>query len=102
LALGASAVELEVIEQILTYKFRNLKRAQIRKMLKKQQELLKDTAFYKEAYEEGKEQGEAQGIFKGERAAKLSTVPLLRRLGLTDEQISIELNISLADVQNVK
>jgi predicted transposase/invertase (TIGR01784 family) len=110
LALGANAVELDIIEQILTYKFRNLKRAEIRKMLKIQEELLKDTAFYREAFEEGREEGrekgkaegEAQGVFKGERAAKLSTVPLLRRLGLTDEQISLELNLPLADVQNVK
>jgi predicted transposase/invertase (TIGR01784 family) len=112
LVAGASAVELDIIEQILTYKFRNLKREEIQRMLKIQEELLKDTAFYKEAYEEGKEEGEAQGIlkgeaqgvlrgkFEGERAAKLATVPLLRRLGLSDESIAKELNLSLADVQS--
>lgn len=58
-------------------------------MLKIQEELLKETAFYKEAYEEG------------EVKAKLATVPLLRRLGLSDEQISAELNLPLTDVQRV-
>lgn len=85
----ASLTELNLIEQILTYKFRTLKREEIRQMLKIQEELLKETAFYKEAYEEG------------EVKAKLATVPLLRRLGLSDEQISAELNLPLADVQRV-
>ncbi len=57
LAERASVVELNLIEQILTYKFRTLTREEIRKMLKIQEELLKDTAFYKEAFEEGRAEG---------------------------------------------
>ncbi len=113
LAQKASVTELDLIEQILTYKFRTLTREEIQKMLQIQEELLKDTAFYKEAFEEGKQEGEAQGILKGkqegeaqgilkgERAAKIATVPLLRRLGLSDEQIAQELALSLNDVQGV-
>ncbi len=52
-------VELDLIEQILSYKFRTLTREEIREMLKIQEELgLKETAFYREAFDEG----EAQGI----------------------------------------
>lgn len=87
--MAAQASLMNLIEQILTYKFRTLKREEIRQMLKIQEELLKETAFYKEAYEEG------------EVKAKLATVPLLRRLGLSDEQISAELNLPLTDVQRV-
>lgn len=70
-------------------------------MLGIQEELLKDTAFYREAFEEGRAEGEAKGRAEGERATKLAVVPLLRRLGLSDEQIAKELNLSLADVQSV-
>ncbi len=106
IAKKASVVELDLIEQILSYKFRTLTREEIQKMLKIQEELgLKDTAFYKEAFEEGKQEGkqegEAQGIVKGERAGKLSTVPLLRELGLSDEQIAEKLGLPLRDVQSV-
>lgn len=59
-------------------------------MLKLQEELgLKDTAFYKEAFEEGRQEG------------KLATVPLLRELGLSDEQIAEKLGLPLRDVQHV-
>lgn len=66
-------------------------------MLKIQEELLKDTAFYKEAFEEGR----AEGEIKGNRAAKLETISLLRRLGLSDETIAQELSLPLTDVQSV-
>ncbi|MFN3346060.1 MAG: Rpn family recombination-promoting nuclease/putative transposase [Chloroherpetonaceae bacterium] len=110
LAQKASVVELDLIEQILTYKFRTLTREEIKKMLQIQEELLKDTAFYKEAFEEGKQEGEAQGILKGEaqgilkgeRAAKLAMVSVLRELGLSDEVIAQKLQLPLADVQSVK
>ncbi|MFQ3598029.1 MAG: DUF2887 domain-containing protein [Chloroherpetonaceae bacterium] len=106
IAENASVVELDLIEQILSYKFRTLIREEIRKMLKIQEELgLKETAFYKEAFEEGEAQGilkgklegEAQGILKG----RLATVPLLRELGLSDEVIAEKLQLPLPDVQRV-
>ena len=90
IAQKASVVELDLLEQILSYKFRTLTREEIRKMLKIQEELgLKETAFYKEAFEEGKQEG------------KLATVPLLRELGLSDEQIAEKLGLPLRDVQRV-
>ncbi|MCS6988216.1 MAG: DUF2887 domain-containing protein [Chloroherpetonaceae bacterium] len=97
----ASKTELDLIEQILSYKFNALTRQEVREMLGIQEELLKDTAFYREAFEEGRAEGEAKGRAEGERATKLAVVPLLRRLGLSDEQIAKELNLSLADVQSV-
>lgn len=66
-------------------------------MLKIQEELLKDTAFYREAFEEGRAEGEARGELKG----KLATVSLLRELGLSDETIAERLNLSLADARSV-
>ncbi|MFQ3608141.1 MAG: hypothetical protein SNJ55_05855 [Chloroherpetonaceae bacterium] len=67
-------------------------------MLKIQEELgLKETAFYREAFEEG----EAQGILKGKLEGKLATVPLLRELGLSDEVIAEKLQVPLSDVQRV-
>ncbi|MFQ3599620.1 MAG: DUF2887 domain-containing protein, partial [Chloroherpetonaceae bacterium] len=110
LAQRASVLELDLIEQILSYKFRTLTREEIRKMLKIQEELgLKETAFYREAFEEGREEGklegklegEAKGILKGKLEGKLATVPLLRELGLSDEVIAKKLDIALTDVQRV-
>ncbi|MCS6989951.1 MAG: Rpn family recombination-promoting nuclease/putative transposase [Chloroherpetonaceae bacterium] len=97
LVAKASPAEINLIEQILSYKFKTLTRKEIREMLQIQEELLKDTAFYREAYEEGRAEGEARGELKG----KLATVPLLRQLGLSDERIARELGLSLADVQSV-
>ncbi len=98
IAEKASVVELDLIEQILSYKFRTLTREEIRKMLKIQEELgLKETAFYREAFEEGKLEGEAQGILKG----RLATVPLLREMGLSNEVIAEKLNLPLSEVQRV-
>ncbi len=113
MASRANKAELDLIEQILTYKFRTLTRKEIREMLKIQEELLKDTAFYREAFEEGKvegrqegeakgrQEGEAKGRQEGERGAKLAMIPLLRELGLSDEKIAERLNLAPADVQSV-
>lgn len=71
-------------------------------MLKIQEELgLKETAFYKEAFEEGKAEGLLKGKREGEHAAKLAMVSLLRELGLNDELIAQKLQLSLSDVQSV-
>ncbi len=110
IAQKASVVELDLIEQILSYKFRTLTREEIRKMLKIQEELgLKETAFYKEAFEEGKaegllkgkQEGKLEGKQEGERAAKLAMVSLLRELGLNDELIAPKLQLPLSDVKSV-
>ncbi|MFQ3608140.1 MAG: Rpn family recombination-promoting nuclease/putative transposase [Chloroherpetonaceae bacterium] len=102
IAENASVVELDLIEQILSYKFRTLTREEIKKMLKIQEELgLKETAFYREAFEEGEAQGILKGKLEGKLEGKLATVPLLRELGLSDEVIAEKLQVPLSDVQRV-
>jgi len=49
------------------------------------------TRFYQDAKKEGEE--------IGEQKAKLETVPLLLKLGLTPEQIALELKLDLEKVQ---
>jgi len=93
LVAKSSLVELDFIEQILSSKFKELNREEIQAMLGIKEELLKETGFYKQTFEEGKQEGETQG--------KLKTVPLFRRLGLSDEAIAKELGLSLKDVQSV-
>ncbi len=83
-------------------------------MLKIQEELgLKETAFYKEAFEEGRQEGrlegkqegklegKQEGRLEGRQEGKLETVPLLRELGLSDEQIAEKLGLPLREVQRV-
>jgi len=93
LVAKSSLVELDLIAQILSSKFKQLNREEIQAMLGIKEELLKETGFYKQTFEEGKQEGETQG--------KLKTVPLFRRLGLSDEAIAKELGLSLKDVQSV-
>lgn len=82
---------MELLLKILTYK--NITEEEIKTMLEIEEELLKDTPFYKEVFAKGKQEGEQIG--------KLATVPLLRELGLSDEQIAEKLKLPLADVQGV-
>lgn len=102
IAQRANAVELGLLVKILSYK--NLTRERIRNMLAIEKDLFKETLFYKEVFEEGKEEGKKEGKEEGkeegERAGKLSTVPLLRELGLSDEQIAEKLGLPLSDVQS--
>jgi len=97
LVAKSSIVELDFIEQILSSKFKELNREEIQAMLGIKEELLKETGFYKQTFEEGKLEGKLEGEMQG----KIKTVPLLRRLGLSDEVIAKELGLSLADVQRV-
>ncbi len=113
----ASLKELDLIEQIITYKFSKLTREEVRAMLGIQKELLKETQFYKEVFEEGKRkgvlegkrkgllEGKRKGLLEGKRKGllegKLEAVTLLRRLGLSDEAIAKELNLPLDAVQHV-
>jgi predicted transposase/invertase (TIGR01784 family) len=57
---------------------------------------LKQTRFYQEAFEDGIEQGIEQGI----NLQKLKTIPLLQDLGLTPQQISERLDLTLETVLN--
>ncbi len=101
LVTKSSIVELDFIEQILSSKFKELNREEIQAMLGIKEELLKETGFYKQTFEEGKQEGKLEGKQEGKQEGKLETVPLLRRLGLSDEAIARELGLSLADVQRV-
>ncbi len=58
-------------------------------MLEIEEALFKDTTLYKEVFAKGRQEG------------KLSTVPLLRELGLSDELIAEKLKLPLSDVQRV-
>ncbi|MDW8436943.1 MAG: Rpn family recombination-promoting nuclease/putative transposase [Chloroherpetonaceae bacterium] len=102
---GSSALYLDVVQQILFYKFKDKSRREIMKMLGIEEEILRETRAFQEILEEGRqegiEKGRAEGIEKGRMEGKLETVPLLRRLGLSDEQIAKELNLPLAEVQSV-
>ncbi|MFQ3597655.1 MAG: Rpn family recombination-promoting nuclease/putative transposase [Chloroherpetonaceae bacterium] len=111
IAQRANPLELDLLVKILSYK--NLTRERIRNMLAIEKDLFKETVFYKEVFEEGmlkgkqegklegKQEGKLEGKQEGERAGKLSTVPLLRELGLSDEQIAEKLQLPVADVRSV-
>ncbi len=57
---------------------------------------LKQTRFYQEAFEDGIEQGIEQGI----NLQKLKIIPLLQEVGLTPQQISERLDLTLETVLN--
>ncbi len=95
IAQRANTLELGLLVKILSYK--NLTRERIRNMLAIEKDLFKETVFYKEVFEEGKQ----EGMLEGKRVGKLSTVALLRELGLSDEQIAEKLQLPVADVQSV-
>ncbi len=86
----------ELIETIIIYKFPKLSYDEIEKMLNLQE--IKQTKVYQDAKEEGKlegiQQGKLEGIEEGMLRQKLATIPLLRELGLTIEQIAQKLEIS--------
>ncbi|MCS6988590.1 MAG: Rpn family recombination-promoting nuclease/putative transposase [Chloroherpetonaceae bacterium] len=89
---------LDFIERVLFYKFKNLTRKEILKMLNVREEFeqeLKKTRAYQEILEEGREEGRAEGVVKG----KLATVPLLRELGLNDDVIAARLHLPLEEVK---
>jgi predicted transposase/invertase (TIGR01784 family) len=61
---------------------------------------LKQTRFYQEAFGDGIERGIEQGIEQGINWQKLKTIPLLQDLGLTPQQISERLELTLDTVLN--
>jgi predicted transposase/invertase (TIGR01784 family) len=91
IAQSANNLELSLLLKILSYK--NLTKEEVRKMLGIEKDLFKETIFYKEVFEEGKAEGEY--------LTKRAMVPLLRELGLSDEQIAQKLQLPLVDIQNV-
>jgi predicted transposase/invertase (TIGR01784 family) len=118
----ATPEQIDIIEQIIVYKFSTLTREEIQTMLGIQQEIFKDTQVYKEiasemreqylkeglkegmreGLEKGLEKGMEKGMEEGERKAKLETVPLLRELGMTDKKIAERLGLALSMVKKVR
>ncbi len=131
---NATLIQVDLIEQIVSYKFPKLTREEVKSMLGIQEELLKDTQFYKDIYnearkeiyeqakkegmkegikegmkegikegmKEGMKEGFAKGIEKGAVEGKLSTVPIFRKLGLSDEAIAEALNLPLDSIKSVR
>ncbi len=112
--------QVDFIQQILFYKFSNLTREEILKMLSIEEAFeaeLKKTRAYQEILQEGKlegikqgmkegikegiKEGMKEGIKEGELQGKLATVPILRRLGLSDEQIAVELSVPISAVKSI-
>lgn len=95
---------IDFIERVLFYKFRNLTRKEILKMLGIREEFeeeLKKTRAYQEILEEGREQGVREGREKGVLEGKLQAVSLLRELGLSDEVTAQRLGLPLEAVKKV-
>jgi len=82
---------IELIENILVYKFINLSRQEIEAMFALSD--LKQSKVYQEAKEEGKLEGKLEN--------KLETVPLLLELGMTVEQVAERLELELEIVKKV-
>jgi predicted transposase/invertase (TIGR01784 family) len=97
---------IDLIETIIIYKLPQKSREEIEAMLELQD--LKQTRFYQEAFgdgiergiEQGIERGIEQGIEQGINLQKLKTIPLLQDLGLTPQQISERLDLTLETVLN--
>ncbi|MFN6186522.1 MAG: Rpn family recombination-promoting nuclease/putative transposase [Microcystis sp.] len=85
---------IDLIETIIIYKLPQKSREEIEAMLELQD--LKQTRFYQEAFEDGIEQGIEQGI----NLQKLKIIPLLQEVGLTPQQISERLDLTLETVLN--
>lgn len=93
--------QLDFIERVLFYKFSNLTRREILNMLGIKEEFeeeLKKTKAYQEILAEGIETGIQQGIQQGELKGKIQAVPLLRKLGMSNESIAKELNLPIEQV----
>jgi predicted transposase/invertase (TIGR01784 family) len=89
---------IDLIETIIIYKLPQKSREEIEAMLELQD--LKQTRFYQEAFGEGIERGIEQGIEQGINLQKLKTISLLQDLGLTPQQISERLDLTLETVLN--
>jgi len=76
---------IELVEKIIIYKFPHKSRQELEQMFDLAE--WKQTQFYKDVKLEGKLEG------------KLGTIPLLKKLGLTVEQIAQELEIDVALVR---
>ena len=116
---------LSFIEKVIFYKFGNLSTKEILNMLSIQEEFereLKKTRAYKDILREGKQKGIKQGIKEGRKEGwkegikegikegkkegikegLLKSVPILRELGLSNEEIAKRLKLSIDAVKRVR
>jgi predicted transposase/invertase (TIGR01784 family) len=94
---------LDFIELVLFYKFPTLTRKEILNMLnidKELEEELRKTRGFQEILEEGRETGIKEGLERGLEQGKLMAVPLLRKLGMSDEAIAKELGLAVEKVKS--
>ncbi|MCS6988803.1 MAG: Rpn family recombination-promoting nuclease/putative transposase [Chloroherpetonaceae bacterium] len=80
---------LDVVQQILFYKFKTKSRKEIMKMLGVEEEILRETKAFQEILEEGREE------------MLTKTVPILRELGLKDEDIARKLEVPVEKVKAI-
>ncbi len=85
---------IKLIETIVIYKFPQLTTKEIETMLNLPE--IKETRVYQEALQEGKLEGLKEGELKG----KIATIPLLKELGLSIEQIAKRLELDEEIVKN--
>ncbi len=88
---------LELIENILVYKFTNLSRQELEAMFGLEE--LKQTRYFREVAAEAKLEGTLEGTLKGKLEAKLKAVPRLLPLGLSIEQIATALELDIETVR---
>jgi len=90
---------IDIITTIAVYKFSSLSREEVEAMLGL---TLEQTRVYQEAKAIGREQGREEGREQGREEQKAEmlklTVPLLRKTGMTVEQIAQQLNVDLEAV----
>jgi predicted transposase/invertase (TIGR01784 family) len=84
---------LELIKTILVYKLPRVSRQEIEALFSLGD--IKQTRVYQEALEECREEGREEG----ELAAKIASVPRLRALGLSEEQIASGLELDIRSGQ---
>ncbi|MFN3344577.1 MAG: Rpn family recombination-promoting nuclease/putative transposase [Chloroherpetonaceae bacterium] len=107
---------LNFIEKVIFYKFGNLTTKEILSMLSIREEFeeeLKKTRAYQEIFREGElvgfkrgikegmEEGREMGIKEGIKEGLLKSIPTLRELGLSDEEIAKRLGLDIQDVKRV-
>lgn len=90
---------LQLIETILVYKLPQVSRKEIEKMFSLSD--LRQTKVYQEALEEGRQEGKQEGKQEGRQEAKLESIPRLRALGLSLEQIAEALDLDIQQVTAV-
>jgi predicted transposase/invertase (TIGR01784 family) len=89
---------LDAVQQILFYKFKHKSRKEIMDMLGIEEEVLRETKAFQEILQEGK----IEGKIEAQEEMLLKTTPLLRQLGLSDEEIAEKLGFPLEKISAIQ